>query len=82
MIGDWETCSGKSLDRRRIVKETSAQWYAPGAVRPSSGESSSQYDVRISTAVEEGQVDYVPVVAPSRRFARRNRHHSSPRKGN
>ena len=50
-------------------------------MRPSSGESSSQYGVRVSTVVEEGQVDYVPVVAPSRKVAGHSRHLSSPGKG-
>ena len=49
-------------------------------MRPSSGESSSQYGVRISTVVEEGQVDYVPVAAPSRKVGSHSRHLSSPGK--
>ena len=52
-----------------------------GAMRPSSGESSSQYAVRISTVVEERQVDYVPVAAPSRKVASQSRRLSSPGKG-
>ena len=51
------------------------------AVRPSSGESSSQYGVRISTVVEEGQVDYVPVAAPLRNVASHSRRPASPGKG-
>ena len=51
---DLKTCFEKVLERRRMVKDTSEQWYRLGAVRPSSGESSSQYGVRISTVVEEG----------------------------
>ena len=50
-------------------------------MRPSSGESSSQYGVRISTVLERGQVDYVPVAAPSRKVSRHSRHLSSPGKG-
>ena len=50
-------------------------------MRPSSGESSSQYGVRISTVVEEGQVDYVPVAAPSHKVASHSRRLSSPGKG-
>ena len=69
------------LERRRVVTDTSEQWYRLGAVRPSSGESSSQYGVRISTVVEEGQVDYVPVAAPSRKIGSHSRHSSSPAKG-
>ena len=64
-----------------MVKDTSEQWYRLGAVRPSSGESSSQYGVRISTVVEEGQVDYVPVAAPSRKACSQSRGPSSPGKG-
>ena len=81
IIADLKICFGKALDRRRVVKDTCEQWYALGAVRPSSGESSSQYGVRISTVVEEGQVDYVPVVAPSRTVAGHSRHISCPGKG-
>ena len=50
-------------------------------MRPSSGESSSQYGVRISTVVEEGQVDYVPVAAPSRTVANQGHRRTSPGKG-
>ena len=50
-------------------------------MRPSSGESSSQYGVRLSTVVEEGQVDYVPVAAPSRKVASQSRRLTSPGKG-
>ena len=64
-----------------MVKDTSEQWYRLGAVRPSSGESSSQYGVRISTVVEDGQVDYVPVAAPSRKVAGQSRRLGSPGKG-
>ena len=70
----------KDFDRRRVVSNTSEQWYALSAVRPSSGEFSSQYGVRISTVEKEGQVDYVLVVAPSRKVAGPSRHHSSPGK--
>ena len=49
-------------------------------MRPSSGESSSQYGVRISTVVEEEQVDYVPVVAPSRKVASQSRRLTCPGK--
>ena len=81
MFADLKTCFEKALDHRRVVKDTSEQWYALGAVRPSSGESSSHYGVRISTIVEEGQVDYVCVAAPSRKVAGHKRHLSSPGKG-
>ena len=80
-ISDLKTCFEKALERRRVVKDTSEQWYRLGAVRPSSGESSSQNGVRISTVVEEGQVDYVPVAAPSRKVASQNRRLTSPAKG-
>ena len=49
-------CFGKALDRRGIVKDTSEQWYPLGAVRPSSGESSSHYGVRTSTIVRDGKI--------------------------
>ena len=81
IVADLKTCFEKALERRRVVKDTSEQWYSLGAVRPSSGESSSQYGVRISTVVEEGQVDYVPVAAPSRTVGSHSRHLSSPGKG-
>ena len=81
IISGLKTCFEKVLERRRMVKDTSEQWYRLGAVRPSSGESSSQYGVRISTVVEEGQVDYVPVAAPSRKTCSQSRGPSSPGKG-
>ena len=81
IISDLKTCFEKVLERRRMVKDTSEQWYRLGAVRPSSGESSSQYGVRISTVVEEGQVDYVPVAAPSHKVASHSRRLSPPGKG-
>ena len=81
ICADLKTCFEKVLERRRMVKDTSEQWYRLGAVRPSSGESSSQYGVRISTVVEEGQVDYVPVAAPSHKVASHSRRLSSPGKG-
>ena len=81
IISDLKTCFEKVLERRRVVKDTSEQWYRLGAVRPSSGESSSQCGVRISTVVEEGQVDYVPVAAPSRKVGSHRRDSSSAGKG-
>ena len=81
IISDLKTCFEKVLERRRVVKDTSDQWYRLGAVRPSSGESSSQCGVRISTVVEEGQVDYVPVAAPSPKVGGHRRHSSSAGKG-
>ena len=81
IIADLKTCFEKALDHRRIVKVTSEQWYALGAMQPSSGESSSQYSVHFSTVVEEGQVDYVPNAAPSRKVAGHSRHLCSPGKG-
>ena len=74
VIADLKTCFEKAFDCRRLVEDTSEQSYALAAVRPSSGESSSQYGVRISTVVEEGQVDYVLVAAPSRKVAGHSRH--------
>ena len=81
IISDLKTCFEKVLERRRMVKDTSEQWYRLGAVRPSSGESSLQHGVRISTVVEEGQVDYVPVAAPSHKVASHSRRLRSPGKG-
>ena len=81
IIFDLKTCFDKALERRRVVKDTSEQWYRLGAVRPSSGESSSQYGMRISTVVEEGQVDYVHVAAPSRKVAGQSCRLTSPGKG-
>ena len=81
LISDLKTCFEKALERRLVVKDTSEQWYRLGAVRPSSGESSSQYGVRISTVVEEGQVDHVPVAAPSRKVASQNGRPTSPENG-
>ena len=81
IIADLKFCFEKAIGRRRVVKDTSEQWYAWGAVRPSSGESSSQYSVLISTVVEEGQVDYVPVAALSRKIAGHSRHLSCSGKG-
>ena len=66
IIADLKACFEKALDRRRVVKDTSEQWYGLGAVLLSFGEPSSQNGVRISTVLEDGQVGYVPVVAPSR----------------
>ena len=80
-IVDVKTCFTKALDRRRVVKDTSEQWYALGAVRSSSGESSSQYGVHNSTVVEEGQVYYLSVAAPSLKVTGHSRHLSSPGKG-
>ena len=80
IISDLKTSFEKAVERRRVVKDTSEQWYRLGAVRPSSGESSSQYGVRISTVVEEGHVDYAPVAAPSRIVASQSRRLSSPGK--
>ena len=81
IIADLKTWFEKALDRGRVIKDTSEQWYALGAERPSSGESTSQYGVRISTFLKEGQVEYVPVAAPSRKVAGHSRHLSSPGKG-
>ena len=81
IIADLKACFEKVAERRRVVKDTSEQWYRLGAVRPSSVESSSQYGVRISTVVEEGQIDYVPVTAPSRKVAGQSRRLGSPGKG-
>ena len=79
-IAELRTCPEEALDRRRIVKDMSEQWCALGAVRPSSCESTSPYGVPISTIVKEGQVDYVPVGAPSGNVPGPSRVRSSPGK--
>ena len=81
IISDLKTCFEKVLERLRVVRDTSEQWYRLGAVRASSGESSSQCGVRISPVVEEGRVDYVPVAAPSRKVGSHSHYPSSPGKG-
>ena len=64
IIEDLKTCFEKAVDHRRVVKDTSEQWYALGAVRPSSGESPHQYGVRISTVVEEGKLIMCALLLP------------------
>ena len=56
IISDLKTCFEKVLERRRMVKDTSEQWYRLGAVRPSSGESSSQYGVRFQLSWRRGKL--------------------------
>ena len=51
----------QAVDRRRVVKNSQEQWYAVGGIRPSSEDSASRSGVRISTVVEHGRVEYVPV---------------------
>ena len=80
-VANLKTCFEKAFDRRRVVKDTSDQWYALDAALPPSGKFSSQYGIRPSKVVEEGQVEYVPVVAPPRKVAGPSRRHSSPSKG-
>ena len=77
VVSDLRTCSEKSPDRH-IVKDTKEQgyeWYALGAARPSSSESTWQYGVRMSTVVEN-----LLVTAPSRIVPDTSRVQSSPRK--
>ena len=62
------------------MKDTSEQLYVLGVVRPSSGGFTSQYGVRISTVVEKGQVDYVPVSISRRKVPGSSRKHSSSEK--
>ena len=78
---DLKTCFEKALDGRRVVKDTNEQWYALDSLRSSSGESSPQYGVRISTVVEERKIVYVPVAAPFRKVAGHSHHLLSPGKG-
>ena len=50
------------LSRRRSAKDTSERWYHGGTPR---SETASRPGVRISDVVEEGCVEYVPVVPPA-----------------
>ena len=65
VVVDVCVCVNEALDRRRLVKDSQEQWYAVGGFRPSSEDSTSRSSVRISNAVEEGRVEYVPVRVPS-----------------
>ena len=58
-------CVNQAVDRRRAVNDSQEQWYAVGGIRPSSGDSTSQYSVRIYNIVEEGRVENVLVSVPS-----------------
>ena len=58
-------CVNQAVDRRRAVKDSQEKWYAVGGIRPSSEDSASRSGVRISNIVEEGQMENVPVRAPS-----------------
>ena len=62
IFADLKICFEKAVDCRRVVKETSEQWYAVGAVWPSSSESFLQYGVRISTFLEEGRLNMWPLL--------------------
>ena len=61
IIAYLKTCLEESLDGRRFVKDTSEQWYVLVAVRPSSGETTSQY-VSIPTVVKESKSTVCPLV--------------------
>ena len=54
-------CVNQVVDRRRAVKDSQEQWYAVGAIRPSSEDSASRSSVKISNIVEEGRFEYVLV---------------------
>ena len=56
-------CVDQAVDRRGAVKDSREQWYAVGGIRPSSEVSASRSDVRISSEVEDGRVETVPVRA-------------------
>ena len=61
-------CVDKAVARRRIIKDTREQWYAIAGVQPSSQDSqdsATRCRVRVSIVVEERQVEYAPVIAPS-----------------
>ena len=61
VVADVCGCVNETLDRRRVVKDSQEQWYAVGGIVPSSEDSTSRSDVRISNIGEEGRVEYVPV---------------------
>ena len=65
VVADICGCMSEALDQRRMLKDSQEQWYAVGGIRPSSEDSTSRSGVRISNFVEEGQLEYVPVRAPS-----------------
>ena len=65
MVAEVCACVNWAVDRRRAVKDSEEQWYAVGGVRPSLEDSASRFGWGISNIVEKGQVDYVPVSAPS-----------------
>ena len=80
VIGGLKTCFEKALDRRRFVKDNSEQckiWVLCSRLPL------SVHHLRcpLSTVVEEGQFDYVPVVAPSRKVTGPSRHQVSPGEG-
>ena len=50
------------VTRRRTAKDTSKRWYHGGTPR---SETVSRTGVRISDAVEDGRVEYLPVPAPA-----------------
>ena len=58
-------CVNQAVDRGRAVKDSQEQLYAVGGIRSSSEDSASRSGVTISNIVEEGRVQYVPVIAPS-----------------
>ena len=57
-------CVNEALDWRRVVKDSQEQWYAVGSIKPSSEDPTSRSGVKISKIVEEGRVEYVPVLVP------------------
>ena len=64
VVADACGCVNEALDWKRLVKDSQEQWYAVGGIRPSSEESTSRSGVRISKIMEEGRVEYVPVLLP------------------
>ena len=58
-----DLCAGwdRVVLRRRSARDTSERWYHGGTPR---SETASRPGVRISDVVEEGRVEYVPVVLP------------------
>ena len=61
VITDLCACWDRVVLRRRTAKDTSERWYHGGTPR---NQTASRPGVRLSDAVEEGRVEYMPVAAP------------------
>ena len=65
VVAEVSGCVNQAVDRWRAVKDSQEQQYAVGGIMPSSENSASRSGVRISSIVEEGQVEYISVSVPS-----------------